>query len=84
MQKLSGGPLPGTRYTLVQTHWHWGPNDTLGSEHTIQGKKFPLEIHMVHFNDKYKDLEEASNHPDGVAVNAIMYEVRLKIFILSY
>ena len=81
MHQLEGGPLPdGVKYLLVQTHWHWGPDDTLGSEHTIEGRKFPLEVHMVHYNEKYKDMEEASNHVDGIAVNAIMYEVRLENF----
>ncbi|KAI4322285.1 hypothetical protein L6164_021996 [Bauhinia variegata] len=39
-----GGTLliNGTQFVLQQCHWH-SP-----SEHTISGKRFPLEIHMVH------------------------------------
>lgn len=34
--------INGTEYVLKQCHWH-SP-----SEHTINGKKFALELHMVH------------------------------------
>eukprot|EP00253_Pinus_taeda_P007084 PITA_07084 len=34
--------IDGTSFTLVQCHWH-SP-----AEHTINGKRYPLEIHMVH------------------------------------
>ena len=40
---LSGGGLPGT-YKLVQFHFHWGKSDDHGSEHFIDGKKYPLEV----------------------------------------
>ncbi|XP_076028813.1 putative carbonic anhydrase 3 [Oratosquilla oratoria] len=35
-------------YTFVQLHFHWGEYDDLGSEHTVDGEAFPLEIHFVH------------------------------------
>ncbi len=44
---MSGGGLPDVFY-LVQFHFHWGYNAFQGSEHTINGQKFPLEIHFVH------------------------------------
>ena len=34
---LSGGQLNGT-YQILQLHFHWGSNDNVGSEHTIDGK----------------------------------------------
>ncbi|KAK7295529.1 hypothetical protein RJT34_18439 [Clitoria ternatea] len=34
--------INGTQYRLVQTHWH-SP-----SEHYINGKRYDLEVHMVH------------------------------------
>ena len=38
---IERGPLiPGYRYTLDHMVWHWGPNDTLGGEHTILGKRY--------------------------------------------
>ena len=38
---LSGGNLSG-EYRPTQLHFHWD------SEHTIQGRRFPLEMHIVH------------------------------------
>merc|ERR1712032_1427364 len=32
----------GLVYTLVQCHWHWG------SEHRVDGKQYPFEVHCVH------------------------------------
>ncbi|KAJ4970246.1 hypothetical protein NE237_003345 [Protea cynaroides] len=50
--------INGTDYDLKQCHWH-SP-----SEHTIDGKRFDLELHMVH---------ESSNL--SVAVIGILYRV---------
>jgi len=38
----------GTNYSLNQLHFHWGHNDTMGSEHTVDGRHFPMEMHLVH------------------------------------
>ncbi|AQK49911.1 Alpha carbonic anhydrase 1 chloroplastic, partial [Zea mays] len=35
----------GKLYTLKQVHWH-SP-----SEHTVDGRRFPVELHMVHASD---------------------------------
>ena len=72
-QAMSGGPFGSTKYQLVQVHGHWGhSNNTHGSEHTINGRSYPSEMHFVHFNcHKYKDPVEASYHPDGLAVVAV-------------
>jgi hypothetical protein len=34
--KMFGGPLPA-EYTLLQMHFHWGEQDTEGSEHANNG-----------------------------------------------
>jgi carbonic anhydrase len=44
---MSGANLPEVFY-LVQFHFHWGYNAYQGSEHTIDGIKYPLEIHFLH------------------------------------
>ena len=33
-------------------------------------------MHLVHMNSKYENLTEAFNHGDGVAVLALLYEVK--------
>jgi len=69
--ELSGGPLEG-KYVLEQFHCHWGASDDQGSEHTINGKKYSGEVHLVHWNStKYSSFEEACKHPDGLCVLGI-------------
>ncbi|XP_017771112.1 PREDICTED: carbonic anhydrase [Nicrophorus vespilloides] len=65
--ELSGGPLEG-KYMLEQFHCHWGASDEEGSEHTVQGKKYSGELHLVHWNTKYSSFAEAAKHPDGLCV----------------
>lgn len=36
------------QFDLQQLHFHWGYNKYQGSEHLIDGKKYPLELHLVH------------------------------------
>jgi len=71
--RVSGGGLPGT-FSVFQFHLHWGANDSVGSEHTIQGRRFPLEMHIVCKNVKYRTLEEALRNVDGIAVLAVLFE----------
>ena len=49
--EISGGGLNGT-YQFAQLHFHWGNSENKGSEHIIEGKAFPMEVHLVHFNKK--------------------------------
>ena len=65
---LSGGGLPST-YKAVQFHLHWGSNDTIGSEHTLNNVYHPAEMHIVHYDSiKYNFIQEAITQPDGLAV----------------
>jgi carbonic anhydrase len=36
----------GAKYDLHQVHFHWGGNDFEGSEHRINGRQYPLEVHV--------------------------------------
>ncbi|XP_051785263.1 carbonic anhydrase-like isoform X2 [Erpetoichthys calabaricus] len=72
---LTGGPVQGT-YRLAQFHFHWGSTDHHGSEHTIHGKPFAAELHLVHWNaDKYANMAEAAKNPDGLAVVGVFLQV---------
>ncbi|KAF3661131.1 Alpha carbonic anhydrase 7 [Capsicum annuum] len=53
--------MNGTKYPLLQIHWH-SP-----SEHTINGRRYALELHMVHHNTDEK-LE------NKIVVNAVLYK----------
>uniref|UniRef100_A0A182LT46 Carbonic anhydrase n=1 Tax=Anopheles culicifacies TaxID=139723 RepID=A0A182LT46_9DIPT len=71
---MRGGPLK-TVYFFEQMHFHWGPNNTQGSEHTIDGRRFPLEVHLVFYNGLYGSFDDAKAEVDGLAVVGFMYEV---------
>ncbi|XP_037078429.1 carbonic anhydrase 6-like [Pollicipes pollicipes] len=74
-QRMYGGTLPGV-YVFKQLHFHWGPNNTVGgSEHTIDGKRAPLEMHVVYVNEKYGTVSEATKHPGGIAVLGVLFEI---------
>ncbi len=47
MPYISGSDFT-TIYSFVNFHFHWGYNQYEGSEHYINERKFPLEMHMVH------------------------------------
>ncbi|KAM7398463.1 hypothetical protein PAMA_006394 [Pampus argenteus] len=70
---ISGGGLPSS-YKAVQFHLHWGNNGGPGSEHTIDGEQYPMELHIVHMKHHYSDLTTALSDPEGVAVLGFFYE----------
>ena len=43
--RLYGGKL-GHPYQVAGVHFHWGRSDSEGSEHTINGQQFPLEVRI--------------------------------------
>uniref|UniRef100_G3TMC4 Carbonic anhydrase n=1 Tax=Loxodonta africana TaxID=9785 RepID=G3TMC4_LOXAF len=67
-----------TEYIAEQMHFHWGGGslEMSGSEHTIDGRRFLIEIHVVHYNSKYKSYNIAKDAPDGLAVIAAFCEVQ--------
>jgi len=62
---MNGGPLDGD-YTLAQFHFHWGRNDAVGSEHSIDGERFPLEMHLVN---------KHVTNDDDLAVAAFLFKI---------
>ncbi|KAG5669846.1 hypothetical protein PVAND_000137 [Polypedilum vanderplanki] len=66
--KISGGILGKEVYEFASFHMHWP------CEHSfILTDSCALEVHLVHFNSKYKTLDEAKGKPDGLAVIALLY-----------
>uniref|UniRef100_H0UTU7 Carbonic anhydrase n=1 Tax=Cavia porcellus TaxID=10141 RepID=H0UTU7_CAVPO len=61
---------PGREYRAQQLHLHWGTSDRPGSEHTVDGHRFPAEIHVVHLNTAFSKVEAALGRPGGLAVLA--------------
>ncbi|XP_053557207.1 carbonic anhydrase 5A, mitochondrial isoform X2 [Bombina bombina] len=72
---VSGGPLENP-FRLKQFHFHWGVHNDWGSEHTVDSKVYPAELHLVHWNcSKYKTFEEAIMEENGLAVIGIFLKM---------
>ncbi|KFP30461.1 Carbonic anhydrase 4, partial [Colius striatus] len=71
--KIGGGGLR-RKYKAIEFHLHWGVQDVHqylpGSEHSIDGEKQAMELHIVHIREDVSDIAEAKEVPDGVAVLA--------------
>ncbi|KAL0114660.1 hypothetical protein PUN28_011745 [Cardiocondyla obscurior] len=65
---LTGSTLSST-YIFEQMHFHWS------AEHTVDGARDPLELHLVHYDKKYANLSEAAQHKGGIAVVAVLFEL---------
>lgn len=75
--ELSGGPLD-KKYTFAQYHFHWGKNDSEGSEHRVNGKMSPAELHLVHWNsESHPSFKDAvgSGDPNGLCVLGFFLEI---------
>uniref|UniRef100_A0A8D0FJX1 Carbonic anhydrase 4 n=1 Tax=Strix occidentalis caurina TaxID=311401 RepID=A0A8D0FJX1_STROC len=84
--KIEGGGLR-RKYKAIEFHLHWGVKDVQqyfpGSEHSIDGEKQAMELHVVHIREDVPDITEAKKKADGVAVLAFFIKVgnlRLPIF----
>jgi carbonic anhydrase len=63
----------GLSFDLQQLHFHWGRNLREGSEHTIEGAHYPLEMHLVH-RRSHSSVSEALHKRRGVAVLAVLFD----------
>lgn len=73
---LKNGPLGGDEYVLEQFHCHWGKANDRGSEHTVDGKCYPAELHLVHWNKtKFSSFAEAAANDGGLAVLGMFFTV---------
>ena len=63
-------------YELEGLHFHWGDKNNRGSEHVLNDIRYPMEMHIIHRNKKYKDMPEAIAHPDGLCVLGFFYQLK--------
>ncbi|KAJ1059028.1 hypothetical protein K5549_001522 [Capra hircus] len=66
---------PGQEYRALQLHLHWGAAGRPGSEHTVDGHRFPAEIHVVHLSTAFEEFDEALGRPGGLAVLAAFLQL---------
>ncbi|XP_052792118.1 putative carbonic anhydrase-like protein 1 [Mya arenaria] len=69
---FSSGPFSYT-YRLFNVKLHLGIFNDVGSEHTIAGKQFPIEIQLMGFNsDLYRNHSEATMSTHGLAIISVL------------
>ncbi|XP_034798517.1 carbonic anhydrase 4 isoform X1 [Pan paniscus] len=73
---ISGGGLPAP-YQAKQLHLHWSDLSYKGSEHSLDGEHFAMEMHIVHEKEKgtSRNVKEAQDPEDEIAVLAFLVEI---------
>lgn len=78
MEKLPyifGGKLRN-EYEAEGLHFHWGDKNNRGSEHVLNDIRYPMEMHIIHRNTKYKTVAEALGFEDGLCVLGFFYQIQ--------
>jgi carbonic anhydrase len=81
---VTGSAVFNRRYIFEQLHFHWGSRNNIGSEHVINGKHYPMEVHFVHYNEKYGSFDDAVDKSDGLLVLSGLYRVKNQLNKLTY
>jgi len=75
-RSITGGTL-NDKYILAGFHVHFGNNSFQGSEHTVNGGSYPMELHLVHYKASYGSVAGAVEHGDGLAVLGVFFKETL-------
>uniref|UniRef100_A0A8C9XCN5 Carbonic anhydrase n=2 Tax=Sander lucioperca TaxID=283035 RepID=A0A8C9XCN5_SANLU len=73
--RISGGGL-SEDYDSLQFHLHWGNGTSVpGSEHTVDGKRYPMELHIVNSKASYnRNTTQAVADSTGLAALGFLIE----------
>ncbi|KAF7655333.1 hypothetical protein LDENG_00057680 [Lucifuga dentata] len=73
--KISGGGL-SEPYDSLQYHLHWGNGSSMpGSEHTVDGKQYPMELHIVNIKSSLnRNTTLGVADPTGLAALGFLIE----------
>lgn len=76
---VRGAGLPG-RFRAERVEFHWGHNNgSAGSEHSINGKWFPVEMQIFFYNsDDFDSLSTAIKERRIIAAMAVFFQVGKK------
>ncbi|XP_056670632.1 carbonic anhydrase 4-like [Monodelphis domestica] len=73
--KISGGGLEDT-YRAMYVQFHWSDSLRKGSEHTINGKTYPMEVQIIHVRDKFQKLEKAIQSTEKGAITTLGFLIQ--------
>ncbi|KAF3856935.1 hypothetical protein F7725_017658, partial [Dissostichus mawsoni] len=73
---VRGAGLPG-RFKAEKVEFHWGPNNgSEGSEHSINGHRYPVEMQVYMYNsDDFDSLSAALREQRIIAAMAVFFQV---------
>ncbi|CAL8340760.1 unnamed protein product [Lota lota] len=73
---VRGAGLPG-RFKAEKVEFHWGPsNASDGSEHSVNGRRFPVEMQVYMYNsDDFDSLGAAIREKRIIAAMAVFFQV---------
>merc|ERR1719318_1366636 len=64
---MSQGPLNSTEYHFTQAVFHWGSDDSRGSEHTVRSMAYSMEMQLIH--------QSFSQEETQLAVVSFLFEI---------
>ncbi|XP_060738069.1 carbonic anhydrase 4-like isoform X2 [Tachysurus vachellii] len=62
-------------YRIVEMRFHWGTNITNGSEHKLDGRRFPMEMQIVGVAHGFADVEAASANQSGLLMLGVFIDI---------
>ncbi|KAL4646418.1 receptor-type tyrosine-protein phosphatase gamma-like [Arapaima gigas] len=79
---VRGAGLPG-RFKAEKVEFHWGQtNGSAGSEHSINDRKFPVEVQIYLYNsDDFDSIAAAIKEKRMIAAMAVFFQVRSETFL---
>ena len=71
---VSGANLPNATFVLDSLRFHWSTNLSSGSEHSVDGVFFPLEIELIHRDSRFPTVSAASTTPGAVTIVSVLVQ----------
>ena len=65
------------RFEVSRVFGYLGSNSSQGSEHAINGIKYPAEIQISLFNRNYSDISQTDGTPNSLVVIAFLFQASL-------
>ena len=69
---------------MIAFDLNWGSVSTQGSEHSLDGKKYPAELQIRLFNQKYQGESSCKISSDCGAILSFLFEVSTILITLYY